>query len=300
MLKMKRIILLGIVFSVVLSSCNEQTTKVQKIKEVKVEQAGHFKMPEIPKSMLFCNQPIDLTVFDSKERLDKELLVNTYYHSSTIQYFKRANRFFSTLDRILKEENVHPDMKYLCLIESGLTQAVSPSGAKGFWQFMPETAKEYGLTVNREIDERYHVEKSTRAACQYLKDANQKFNDWPLTVASYNRGVGGITSDLENQNVDSYLDLHLNSETGRYFFRILALKLIFENPEDYNFFPKEMYLYEPLDTRKIEVTESIPDLTKWANENGSNYHQLKVLNPWILGQTLTVKNNSYTIELPKN
>lgn len=297
---MKRILLLGTGLTVLLSSCNDQKPKKEIIKEVKIDRTGHYTMPEIPKSMSFCDQTIDLTVFDSKERLDKELLVNTYYHSSTIQYFKRANRFFSTLDRILKEENVHPDMKYLCLIESGLTQAVSPSGAKGFWQFMPETAKEYGLNVNREVDERYHVEKSTRAACQYLKDANKKFNDWPLTAASYNRGVGGITSDLENQNVDSYLDLHLNRETGRYFFRILALKLIFESPEAYNFFPEEMYLYEPFDTRKIEVTESIPNLTTWALENGSNYHQLKVLNPWILGQKLTVKNNSYTIELPKN
>lgn len=256
-------------------------------------------MPEIPESMTFCGEVIDLRHFDAQERIDKELLVNTYFHSNTIQYFKRANRHFKTIERILEEENVPTDMKYLCLIESGLTQAVSPSGARGFWQFMPASAKEYGLTINREIDERYHIEKSTRAACAYLKDAHEKFEDWSLTAAAYNRGMGGIKSDLENQLVDEYIDLHLNRETSRYMFRILALKLIFESPNDYGFFPDEMYLYEPFEVRNLEVAESITDLTAWAIENGSNYHQLRTLNPWILGNSLTVKNTPFTIQLPK-
>lgn len=278
---------------------NQQKTKV--IRETKVVSEGHFTMPEIPEEMTFCDESIDLRYFDVKERIDKELLVNTYYHSSTIQYFKRANRHFGQIEQILKEEGVPEDLKYLCLIESGLTQAVSPSGAKGFWQFMPAAAKEYGLTVNGEIDERYHVEKSTRAACSYLKDAYRKFNDWALTTSAYNRGMGGIKSDLEAQDVEEYVDLHLNRETSRYFFRILALKLIFESPESYGFHPDEMYLYEPWKTRKIEVTESISNLVSWAKDHGSNYHQLKVLNPWILSKSLTIRGNqSFTIELPKD
>lgn len=257
-------------------------------------------MPELPNKVEFCGQEFDMTHFDAKERLDKELLVNTFYHSNTHQYFKRANRYFPTIERILAEENVPDDFKYLCLIESGLMQAVSPAGAKGFWQFMEAAGTEYGLTINREIDERYHIEKSTRAACAYLKNAYGKFEDWALTAAAYNRGVGGIQGDLENQQVDDYLDLHLNNETARYLFRMLALKLIFENPESYGFFPTEMYLYEPYKTRSIQVTESIANLVDWAKANGSNFHELKVLNPWILGTTLTVKNQAtYTIELPE-
>jgi len=284
-----------------LVSCNQAPTKTEPtVVQAVPDTAEHFKMPEIPDTVSFCGQRIDLTTFDAKERLDRELLVNTYYHSSTLVYFKRANRFFPMLERLLAEENMHDDMKYLCLIESGLAQAVSPSGAKGFWQFMPAAAEQYGLNVNREIDERLHVEKSTRAACAYLKDAHTIFNDWALTAAAYNRGMGGIRSDLESQQVTDYLDLDLNNETSRYFFRIIALKLIFENPEAYNFYLDGMYVYEPWKTRKIEVTSSIPDLVSWSIENGSNYHQLSVLNPWILGRSLTVKNQPITIELPSN
>lgn len=294
----KPVVLLTGFLALFSAGCN-QAEKKEIIKEVTVEKDTHFSMPSIPNSMKFCGQEIDLTKFDRKERLDKELLTNTFYHSSTFQYFKRANRHFGTLERILEEENMPDDLKYLSLIESGLTQAVSPSGAKGFWQFMPAAAKEFGLTVNREIDERYHVEKSTRAACAYLKNAYARFEDWPLTAAAYNRGMGGIASDLENQKVDDYFDIHLNRETGRYFFRMLALKLIFESPEEYGFHPDEMYLYEPWETRKISVDTSITDLVQWAIDNGSNYRELKVLNPWILGKTLTVSSTkTYVIELP--
>jgi len=290
--------LLGLGAALLLSGCNEQA-KTKVVKETKVEKQERFTMPEIPDAMMFCDQKIDLAEFDAKERLDKELLTNTFYHSNTYQYFKRANRYFGELERILSEENMPDDLKYLSLIESGLTQAVSPSGAKGFWQFMPAAAKEYGLTINREIDERYHIEKSTRAACAYLKNAYAKFEDWPLTAAAYNRGVGGISSDLERQKVDGYMDLYLNQETSRYFFRMLALKLIFENPEAYGFQPDKMYLYEPRKTKKIKITESIPDLIAWSRNEGSNYKELRVLNPWILGNTLTVsQNKTFTIELP--
>jgi len=296
--KFNLFVLLAGAVVLVSTGCN-QAEKKEVVKEVSIEKEAHFKMPEIPDKMSFCDQEIDMTVFDAKERLDKELLTNTFYHSNTFQYFKRANRYFGMLERILEEEGMPADLKYLSLIESGLTQAVSPSGAKGFWQFMPAAAKEYGLVVNREIDERYHIEKSTRAACAYLKNAYAKFDDWPLTAAAYNRGVGGITSDLESQQVEEYMDIHLNRETGRYFFRMLALKLIFESPEAYGFHPEEMYLYEPRKTRKVTVEESISDLVQWSLDQGSNYRELKVLNPWILGNTLTVSNKTFIIELPE-
>lgn len=284
-----------------LFSCsNESEPKVEEKTTVETSKEA-FVLPELPKEMTFAGQTIVLDNFDIKERLDKELIVNTYYHSSTIQSFKRANRYFPTLEKILAEENVPEDFKYLCLIESGLTQAVSPAGAKGFWQFMPKTGEEYGLTVNQEVDERLHIEKSTHAACEYLKDANAKFDDWLLTSASYNRGVGGITRDLETQEVEDYFDLHLNNETSRYVFRILALKLIFESPEAYGFNKDKLSLYESIPTRSIEVSSSIDNLMHWAKENGSNFHMLKTLNPWIRGNKLTIRQSkSYIIQLPKN
>jgi len=279
-------------------SCSSPKEEKPEPKVVKVEPNELFSMPDLPAEMEFGGQKIKIDNFDIKERLDKELIVNTFYHSSTIQSFKRANRFFPTIEAILKEEGVPDDFKYLCLIESGLTQAVSPSGAKGFWQFMPATGKEYDLRIDSEVDERLDVEKSTRAACQYLKDANAKFDDWLLTSAAYNRGVGGITGDLERQGVDDYFDLHLNNETSRYMFRILALKLIFENAKDYGFDQENMSLYEPVQTRSIIVEESIDNLMPWAVENGSNYHMLKVLNPWIKSDKLTFRSAPYTILLP--
>ena len=212
---------------------------------------------------------------------------------------KRANRYFPEIEKALKENGIPDDFKYLCLIESGLIQAVSPAGAQGFWQFMPNTATEFNLTVNDQIDERLDVTKSTIAACQYLKNAQHKFNNWMLTAASYNSGMGGIQNALDDQMVDRYFDLHLNNETSRYVFRILAMKIIFENPEAYGFSKEQIELYEPIPTRKIQVKSSISDLKQWAKSNGSNYRMLKVLNPWILSDKLTVTNQVLTIELPK-
>jgi membrane-bound lytic murein transglycosylase D len=286
----------GLIFHSCQNATQEKFSENEVVKEIPVN--GEFVLPELPKEVEFCGRLIALDNFDVRERLDKELIVNTFYHSSTIQSFKRANRYFSEIESILKQEGVPEDFKYLCLIESGLTQAVSPSGAKGFWQFMPTTGKEYDLIINDEIDERLNIRKSTHAACQYLKDANKKFNDWILTAAAYNRGVGGISNDLNNQEVDSYFDLHLNTETSRYVFRILALKLIFEHPENYGFNKDEMELYEPIETRNVTITESESNLMHWAKLNNSNYRMLRLLNPWIKGSKLTVKSTPYIIQLP--
>lgn len=268
------------------------------IVDQEVRGTESFRLPKLPEYVTFCGDTLLLDDFDLKERLDKELIVNTFYHSSTIQAFKRANRYFPYLSEILMQEDIPDDMKFLCLIESNLTQAVSPSGAKGFWQFMPQTAKEFGLKINSEIDERLDVRKSTVAATKYLRGAFDEFKDWYLTAASYNYGIGGIRNAINQQGTDNYFDLYLNSETSRYVFRILAMKLIFANPESYGFQPEELELYEEVETKEIMVTSTIDDLISWSKDKGSNFRKLKVLNPWIRGNRLTLHGDTLYIELP--
>lgn len=279
------------------AACTQAVSTSPEVNTVVTEE--HFVLPPLPDTVLFCGEAILIDDFDREERLDRELLANSYYHSSTILSFKRANRYFPQIEKELKKQGIPEDFKYLCLIESGLAQATSPAGAKGFWQFMPETATEFSLRVDGEVDERLHVAKSTRAACVYLKRAYAKFKDWALVAASYNMGMGGVSSTLEAQEMENYFDLHLNNETSRYVFRILAMKLIFENQEAYGFHTKELELYEPVSTRPVELVESTDNLAHWAVEQGSTYRMLKLLNPWILGNKLTVKQDTLIIDLPK-
>lgn len=287
--------------TLILSACSSPEKPKEKKEDTAeiIQKMESFQLPNLPASVSFCGEEFPLDNFDVRERLDKELIVNAYYHSSTIQGLKRANRYFPEIENALKANGIPDDFKYLCLIESGLTQAVSPAGAQGFWQFMPETAEEFSLMVNNQIDERLDVTKSTAAACKYLRNSQNKFNDWMLTAASYNAGMGGIQNALESQMVNRYFDLHLNNETSRYVFRILAMKIIFENPEAYGFSKEQIELYEPIPTRKIKVSNSISDLKEWSKKNGSNYHMVKVLNPWILSDKLKVTDEILTIELPK-
>ncbi len=291
--------LLSLFFVFFFVRCNELESSEETTVQPTEEISDSFVLPPTPDTVLFCGKQIVMKNFDMKERLDKELIVNTFYHSSTIQALKRANRYFPILEELLKDQGIPEDFKYLCLIESGLTQAVSPAGAKGFWQFMPATAKEFDLRIDKEMDERLHIEKSTLAACSYLKKAFQRFNDWTLVAASYNMGVGGVGKALKDQEVEEYFDLHLNNETSRYVFRILALKVIFEDLENYGFDRENLELYEPIEVRKIELTETTDSLKHWAKEQGSNYHMLKVLNPWIKGDKLTVGETSIIVDLPK-
>jgi membrane-bound lytic murein transglycosylase D len=256
------------------------------------------ELPDLPQFIIFCGQRINLKDEDIRERLDREILVNAYFQSATIQHLKRANRFFPSIERTLKREGIPDDLKYLAVIESGLTQAVSPAGAQGFWQFMPETATQYELQITDEIDERLHIEKSTIAACRYLKDAKNELGDWLLATASYNRGIGGVRNDMKWQGTTHYFDTHMNSETGRYVFRLLAVKLIFEQPEKYGFAIKKSALYKPLSTYNVTIKTSIPNLAKWALKMGINYKILVKLNPWILTNKLTVKNRFFVIQLP--
>lgn len=280
-----------------LFSCQTEPLPAKETPSIIVENAD-VSYPNLPKEMTLFGEKIQLDNFDVRERLDKEVIVNMYYHSSTIQILKKANRYFPMIEKILKEEGIPEDMKYLCVIESALSQATSPSGAKGFWQFMPAAGEENGLTINKEVDERFHVEKSTRAACDYLKTARRNFDNWILASASYNCGIGGLRRVIEEQEANSFFDLYMNHETTRYVFRIMALKLLMENPTAYGFDPSKMELYQPIETRKIEVDESIENLADWAKEHGSNLRMLKVLNPWLISSKLTISESTYIIELP--
>ena len=255
--------------------------------------------PAIPSQMILAGEVVPLNDFGVREALDRELIVNTYRHSGTILYMKRASRWFPVIEPILAEEGVPDDFKYLAVIESGLSQAVSPAGASGFWQFLKKTGPEYGLEVSPTVDERYHVEKATRAACLYLQEAYDKFGSWSLAAASYNMGMSGVTNRLEEQGVDNYWDLHLNSETARYVYRILAVKKVLESPASFGFMLRESDLYMPYRYRVVEVKESVEDLSAFALENGSNLHELKSLNPWLRKSNLLVDEGQiYQIYFP--
>lgn len=254
---------------------------------------------DLPKAMSFAGERVPLELADVRERLDKELHINTYWHNNTIFLMKRANRWFPQMEPILKKYGIPDDFKYLPLIESGLMNDISPKDAVGFWQIVKSAGKENGLEITNDVDERYDPIKATEAACRYLKTAYNKFGNWTSVAASYNRGMGGIGRALENQQVDSYYDLYLNDETARYVFRILACKEIVENPSRYGFKVDPRHLYEPEKLRYVTVTQTIPDLIAFAKQQGTNYKLLKRHNPWLRDDKLTVKKGkSYKIALP--
>lgn len=235
----------------------------------------------LPKQLSFAGENVPLEINDVTERLDRELTISTYYHSKTLLGFKKSARWFPLLDSILKSQDVPSDFKYLALIESDLSNAISPAAAVGFWQFLAETAKEHGLIVTDQIDERYHVEKATIAACKYFKDAYEKYGNWTLAAASYNVGKRRLSESLAEQNVENYYDLYLNEETSRYVFRILAAKYIMENPNQRGFFVKQSDLYQPYRYKIVEVDSSINNIYNFAITQGTNYKKLKELNPWL-------------------
>ena len=253
-----------------------------------------------PTEVDFAGEMMPLELPDVRERFDRELLVNANLHASTILIIKRANRAFKIIEPILEKNEVPNDFKYLAVIESSLINAVSPAGAKGVWQFMPATAKEIGMEVNDCVDERYHLEKSTEAACKFLLAAKAKFGSWTLAAASYNGGITGVNKQIDLQKVSNYYDLLLNDETSRYVFRILALKEIMKAPEKFGFEISKQDLYELYPTRKIEIDTTITNLPDFAIRQGVNYKILKLYNPWLRDIKLENKiRKKYLIELPK-
>ena len=255
---------------------------------------------QVPDNLDFAGEPMPLKSPDILERMDKELLVNTYWQSNGLLMFKRAKKYFPIIEPILAKHGIPDDFKYLAVIESGLTNAVSPAGARGVWQIMPATGRENGLEVNDNVDERYHLEKSTEVACEYLLRSKKELGSWTLAAAAYNAGNSGISRYLNEQNVKNYYDLLLGEETGRYVFRIVALKEILKNPTNYGFNFREKDLYNNIPTYQVNVDSTITDFTKFAEKFGINYKILKIHNPWLREPKLNNKTKkAYTIDIPE-
>ena len=258
-------------------------------------------VPEVPAEVSFADETIKLNRSDLRERMDREITAFTYSHQLTLLMIKRANRYFPIVEPILKECGVPDDLKYLMVIESNLSpRARSAAGAAGMWQFMQETGRKYGLEVNANIDERYNIEKATRAACAYLKESYELYGDWMTVAASYNAGQNGITRRLDQQGVDNAMDLWLVEETSRYMFRILTAKMVLENPKAYGFMLKRSQLYPYIAPKEIvTTTQQIDDLTAFAKQHGVTVAQLKEENPWLREYTMNNKSGrTYRLRIP--
>ncbi len=256
------------------------------------------KPPKLDKRLTFAEEIIPINE-DTRERLDREFLVNSYYHSSSVIAMKNASRYFPVIEKILEEENVPTDFKYLSVAESNLSNVISSAGARGFWQFMKSASKDYNLEVNREVDERYHLEKSTRAAAKYLKALKKRFGSWLNAAAAYNMGPGNMSKEMRRQGEKHFFDMNLNAETSRYVFRLVAIKEIMSSPEKYGFYLDQEDMYKPWETYEVKVTSTIPDLGEFARQNGVSYRILKYYNPWLIDNKLTVLRNTYYIKFPK-
>ncbi len=265
------------------------------------------KLPQIIKPVQldqnfdFAGEALPLASFDVRERLDRELLRNAYWHSNTMLNLKKAYRYFPIIEKILKEEGLPEDIKYLAVAESDLSNAVSPAGAKGVWQFMKGTGRDYNLEINGEVDERYHLEKSTRAACRFLKHYKERFGSWTLAAAAYNMGPSALSREIANQRTQSYYDLNLNQETSRYVFRMVAIKEIMKEPARFGFYIEEAEKYSPLNKYYlVKVDQPIANWGDFAQKYGISYRMLKVYNPWLVSYKLTNKSGkTYQVKVPK-
>ena len=256
---------------------------------------------DLNKSFSFAGEEIPSENFDARERLDRELAVNTYLEAATLLNIKMANRFFPVIEQILQKNNIPDDFKYLCVAESNLRMATSSAGAKGMWQFIDSSAKQNGLEINSEVDERYNVEKSTEAACKFILYLKERFGSWTLAAAAYNIGPALLAKRIAEQQVDNYYDLNLNEETSRYIFRIIAIKEIMKDPEHYGFYVDSTQLYpEMSDYYTVPVDGPIPSLTALAKQHGTTYRMLKLYNPWLISSSLTNKyGKRYEVRVPK-
>ncbi len=265
-----------------------------------IRRPHETSLPYVPDRANFCGEEAPLERQDIFECMDREIISNTFLHSNTLLVIKRSGRIFPQIEPILAEYGIPADMKYLCVAESNLQPtAKSPVGAAGLWQFMEVTAKEYGLRVNDEMDERLDVVKSTRAACRMLRANYQKLGSWTLVAASYNGGLTRVRKNIEQQRQADYYDIHWAEETRRYVFRIMALKAIMTSPSDYGFDIGPDDMYRPYDTREVQLPTPIADLPQWAKDNGTTYRALRLLNPWLLRPQLKNAQDTLTVLLPK-
>lgn len=258
-----------------------------------------YSLP-MPENLNFAGEMVPIEDPDIYERMDRELLVNTYWQSNAILLIKRAHKYFPVIEPILKEYGIPDDFKYLAVIESSLTQAVSPAKATGFWQLMEGTGKDLNLEINSNVDERYHIEKSTRAASEYLLKSKKEFGSWTMAAAAYNAGNRGISRQVDRQDVGEYYDLLFGEETGRYVFRILAIKEIMSNPKKYGLNLDQTHMYTKIPTRRVKVKTQVEDFATFAKEHGVNYKILKIHNPWLREAHLDNKSGKvYSIEIPE-
>jgi len=253
-----------------------------------------------PDTLSFAGEMVPLDIFYVREALDRELSVNTYWHSSSLQIMKKARRWFPVFDSIFSKYGIPSDFKYLSIVESGLDNVVSPAGAVGFWQFLKGTAKDYGLEINDEIDERYNVYKATEAACKYFRDSYDKYKSWTLVAAVYNAGNERIEDLMNIQQAKTFYDLLVSEETSRYVYRILAFKLIFEDPEKYGFYLDDEDYYKPIPVKFIEVNDRVDSWADFAIGHGISYKLLKYFNPWLREVNLrNRKKKTYRIIIPE-
>jgi len=285
-----------IIFSIAQSFKGNTDPVVMQEKRDTVYNIKSFSLPD---EVTFAGEKMPLENFDTRESLEREILISAYRHSSTLLIIMRANRYLPIIEKVLKEHNIPDDFKYLVAAESEYSNMVSPAGATGFWQIMPETGREEGMEVNTVVDERYDVEKSTQFACDYIRRSYEKFGSWTMAAASYNGGRAGIDEQIKTQRQNNYYDLLLNEETARYIFRIVAYKIVISDPQKYGFNLTEEDLFPELKYHEVKVDSVITDFSEFALRYGTNYKMLKFLNPWLRKPYLTPKANKvYLIKIP--
>ena len=286
---------IGFVFTILVSAGNQQ----DKIPEY--EESGPVAVSwALPDNVSFAGEVMPLQNFDTRESLDRELNATAYRHGSTLLTIKRAGRYFPEIEKILKEYGVPDDFKYLACAESDLSNVISPKGATGYWQIMEATGKESGMIINREVDERYDLDKSTRFACKYFLKAYEKYGSWTMAAASYNNGFSGLNEQVDIQKETNYYDLLLNEETARYIFRIVSLKLIMSEPSKYGFNIGPDEIYKPVPSREVKVDTAVTSFEQFARHFDTNYKILKFLNPWLRKPFLTnSEKREYLIRVPE-
>jgi len=288
----------GIIMGIASKKIDPAATPVEISEEGRPQYRWH--PPHVPKAIDFCGEEVPLDKWEVREKLDREVLVNTYLHGTQLYILKLSGRYFPIIEERLKANGVPDDLKYVCVAESALQQnAWSGVGAASFWQFMKDTGPRYGLEVNDEVDERFNVIKATDAACMYFKEAKEKFGTWTAAAASYNCGMAGFAKQADFQQANNYYDLIFPEETNRYVFRILAFKYILTNPRKFGLIVEDGEQYRPLKSKTVTVDKTIDNLTEFAIANGASYKMLKIYNPWLRAHKLTVKpGKSYEIALP--
>ncbi|MDX5585606.1 MAG: lytic transglycosylase domain-containing protein [Aureibaculum sp.] len=294
------IVISGVLINATQQDPEENNELKQKVQFKSTSNSYTIKAIKIPDNLEFAGEKVPLYKPDIKERIDRELLVNTYWQSNGLLWIKRTHKYFPVIEPILKEKGIPDDFKYLAVIESNLQNVTSPAGAKGMWQLLIGAAKDNGLEVNDNVDERYHLEKATRAACDYLLAAKKKFGTWTMAAAAYHDGNGGLAKKLSQQKVTSYYEVLAGENTQRYVPRILAAKEILSNPKKYGFQFDQEDLYQLPSSYPVKVDTVINNIALFAKKFGTNYKVLKIHNPWLRENKLNNKSRKvYYIKLPE-